>query len=252
MKTLSTSFAAGLLFLALAAAQADESVPPNTLTPAERQSGWKPLFDGKTTDGWRGYRMDRMPPGWQVMDGTLVRVAGGPGGLGAGGGHDIVTVEEFDHFELQLEWKIARGGNSGVLYHVSEEPATAWHFAPEVQILDNAAFPNRDQRELAGACYDLYAPSRDVTRPAGQWNHLRLVVNGPQVEHWLNGEKIVSYELWSEDWNKRVEQSKFKVRPRFGTVKKGPICLQDHSDRVDFRSIKIRRLPGPDARSKQE
>jgi hypothetical protein len=215
---------------------------PNTLTDAEKKAGWKLLFDGKTTQGWRGYRMDKMPPGWRVADGALIRASGGPGGLGAGGGHDIVTLEEFDSFEFQVEWKISPNGNSGVLYHVSEEPATAWHFAPEVQILDNTTHPNRDPRELAGACYDLYAPSKDVTKPVGEWNHLRLVVDGPRVEHWLNGEKIVEYELWSEDWNRRVAQSKFRVRPQFGAIKKGPICLQDHSDRVEFRGIKIRPL----------
>lgn len=216
---------------------------PNTLTDAEEKAGWKLLFDGKTTQGWRGYKMEQMPPGWQVLNGTLARVTGGPGGKGAGGGDDIVTTKEFDNFELQLEWKIAPNGNSGVLYRVSEEPATAWHYAPEVQILDNTTHPNRDRRELAGACYGLYAPSKDVTKSVGQWNHLRLVVDGAHVEHWLNGEKIVEYELWSDDWNKRVAQSKFAARPQFGKLKKGPICLQDHSDRVEFRSIKVRPLP---------
>jgi hypothetical protein len=216
---------------------------PNTLTDGEKRAGWKLLFDGKTTDGWRGYQMDTMPPGWSVIDGALVRVKGGAGGKGAGGGDDILTIEEFDDFELQLEWKVVSAGNSGVLYHVSEEPITAWHYAPEVQILDNTAHPNRDRRQHAGACYDLYAPTKDMTKPVGEWNHLRLLVNGPHVEHWLNGEKIVEYELWSDDWNRRVAASKFKDKPKFGTIKKGPIALQDHSDRVQFRNIKIRPLP---------
>jgi hypothetical protein len=219
---------------------------PNRLTEAEKKAGWKLLFDGTTTKGWRGYRMEKMPPGWQVLDGALVRVKGGPGGQGAGGGHDIVTTEEFENFDLQLEWKISPNGNSGVLYRISEEPPAAWHFAPEFQLLDNTTHPNRDRRELAGACYDLYAPSKDVTKPVGEWNHLRLLVNGPRVEHWLNGEKVVEYELGSEDWNRRIAQSKFRTRPQFGAIKKGPICLQDHSDRVEFRSIKIRPLPALD------
>jgi hypothetical protein len=229
---------------AFIAGTALSAAEPNTLTDAEKQAGWKLLFDGKTTQGWRGYRMKEMPPGWTVADGALVRLKGGAGGKGAGGGDDIVTLEEFDHFDFSLEWKIVSNGNSGVLYHVSEEPVTAWHYAPEVQILDNSTHPNRDKRQLAAACYDLYAPSKDATKPVGQWNQMRILVNGAQVEHWLNGEKVVEYELWSEDWNRRVANSKFKERPKFATIKKGPICLQDHSDRIEFRSIKIRRLPG--------
>ena len=216
---------------------------PNTLTPAEKAAGWKLLFDGKTTAGWRGYQMEKMPPGWTALEGALVRLKGGAGGKGAGGGDDIVTTEEFENFDLSLEWKVVREGNSGVLYHVSEEPVTAWHYAPEVQVLDNSAHPTRDQRQLAGACYDLYAPSKDVTNPPGQWNQMRVLVRGSHVEHWMNGEKIVEYELWSDDWKARVAKSKHKEHPKFGTFKKGPICLQDHTDRIEFRNIKILRLP---------
>lgn len=213
---------------------------PNTLTEAEKAAGWKLLFDGKTTRGWRGYRMDEMPPGWTAVDGALVRLKGGAGGKGAGGGDDIVTTEEFENFDLSLEWKVVREGNSGLLYRVSEEPITAWHYAPEVQILDNSAHPTRDKRQLAGACYDLYAPTKDVTRPPGEWNQMRVLVNGAHVEHWMNGEKILEYELGSDDWKARVANSKHKDRPKFGTFKKGLICLQDHTDRIEFRNIKIR------------
>jgi len=230
-----------LLCLANLSAAA-ESPQPNTLTEAEKQAGWRLLFDGKTTTGWRGYKMEKMPPGWQAIDGALVRVSGGAGGKGAGGGDDIVTTEEFESFDLQLEWKVLKNGNSGVLYHVSEEPVTAWHFAPEVQILDNTSHPTRSKLELAGACYDLYPPSKDATKPPGEWNHMRIVVKGANVEHWMNGEKIVEYELWSDDWKQRVAGSKHKVRPQFGTFKKGPICLQDHTDRIEFRNIKLRPL----------
>jgi cytochrome c len=232
------SFAALLFF-----SYATFAAPLNTLTDAEKQAGWKLLFDGKTTAGWRGYKMDKMPPGWAVIDGILTRVKGGEGGKGAGGGDDIVTTEEFENFDLQLEWRTVPNGNSGVLYHVSEEPATAWHYAPEVQILDNTAHQTRDKRQLAGACYDLYAPTKDMTKPLGQWNVMRIVVKGAQAEHWLNGEKVVAYELWSDDWKKRVAASKHKDRAKFGTFKKGPIALQDHTDRLEFRNIKIRELP---------
>jgi cytochrome c len=220
-------------------ARADE---PNTLTANEKADGWKLLFDGKTTAGWRGYQKKEMPPGWKVIDGVLVRNSGGEGGKGAGGGDDIVTTEEFENFELSLEWKIVAGGNSGVLYHVSEEPETSWHYAPEVQLLDNTAHPTRDARQLAGACYDLYAPSKDVTRAVGNWNELRIKVDHNKVTHTLNGEKIVEYEIGSQDWKDRVAKSKFKDMPKFGTFAKGPICLQDHSDRIEFRNIKVRKL----------
>jgi hypothetical protein len=237
-----------LLICGVTGQAADTSPPANTLTEAEKQAGWKLLFDGKTTMGWRGYKMEGMPPGWKALDGALVRVSGGAGGKGAGGGDDIVTTEPYENFDLVLEWKVLKNGNSGVLYHVSEEPVTSWHYAPEVQILDNTSHPNRDKRQLAGACYDLYPPTKDVTRPPGEWNQMRVRVDGARVEHWINGEKVVEYELWSDDWNQRVAKSKHKAHPKFGTFKKGPICLQDHTDRIEFRNIKIRPLPAKEGK----
>lgn len=240
--------AAALLACGVNLGGAEQAQEPNTLTEAEKQAGWKLLFDGKTTAGWRGYKMETLPPGWKAIDGVLARVSGGAGGKGAGGGDDVVTTEEFENFDLSLECKITAKGNSGVLYHVSEEPITAWHYAPEVQILDNSAWPTRNPKQLAGSCYDLYAPAKDVTKPPGQWNQMRILVSGAHVEHWMNGEKVVQYELWSDDWKQRVAASKFKVHPKFGTFKKGPIALQDHTDRIEFRSIKIRPLPATPAR----
>ncbi len=224
------------LVLALAAFQ------DNSLTDEEKAGGWKLLFDGKSTDGWRGYKMDKIPAGWKAENGILARVAGGAGGKGAGGGDDIVTVDEYESFDLVLEWKITAGGNSGVLYRVVEKSATSWHESPEMQVLDNLKWPNRSKKELAGACYDMYAPSKDVTRPPGEWNKARLLVDGNKVEHWLNGEKMVEYELGSEDWNKRVAASKFKDKPLFGKSTKGRICLQDHSDRIEYKNLKIKVL----------
>lgn len=208
------------------------------------ETAWRSLFDGKTTEGWRGYKMARMPPGWKVIDGALVRVQGGAGGKGAGGGDDIITVEQFDDFELELEWRLMdRGGNSGIILRASEDAVTSWHTGPEVQVLDNAAYPGRDPRQLAGACYDLYAPAKDVTRPLGEWNQVRIVAQGKHIEHWLNGEKIVEYELGSDDWNRRVADSKFKNMPHFQEPPaKGHICLQDHTSRVEYRNIRIRPL----------
>ncbi len=232
-----------LVLCLLAAAPEDQ--PHNTLTEDETQAGWTLLFDGKSTDGWRGYKKESMPPGWKVIDGALVRVSGGAGGKGAGGGDDIVTEAQFDNFELQLEWKIVdRAGNSGIILRASEDAATSWHTGPEMQILDNAAYPGRDARQLAGACYDLYAPAQDVSRPRGEWNAVRVVAKGPHVEHWLNGVKLLTYELGSDDWNARVAQSKFKAMKHFQQPPtKGRICLQDHTARIEYRNIKIRPLP---------
>lgn len=221
---------------------------PNTLTEAEKKDGWKLLFDGRSTDGWRGYRMDRMPPGWKAEDGVLARVAGGAGGKGAGGGDDIVTADEYDNFDLTLEWKIRTKGNSGVLFRVTEQSATSWHEAIEMQVLDNGPWPNRSKKELAGAAYDMVAPSRDVTRPVGEWNRARLLADGNRIEHWLNGEKLVEYEIGSDDWNQRLAASKFKDKPLYAKARKGRICLQDHSDRIEYRNLKIRPLPAKEGR----
>lgn len=214
------------------------------LTEQEKAAGWKLLFDGETTSGWRGYKQDEMPPGWNVIDGALVRVSGGAGGKGAGGGDDIVTVEQFDDFELKLEWKIVdRAGNSGLILRASEDAVTSWHTGPEMQILDNAAYPGRDVKQLAGACYDLYAPSKDVAKPRGEWNAVRVMADGPHIEHWLNGVKLLEYELGSDDWNARVAGSKFRDMPHFKNPPlRGHICLQDHTARIEYRNIKIRPL----------
>ncbi len=232
-----------VLFLALALPGTAQN--NKTLTEAEKKAGWRLLFDGKTTEGWRGYKMDKMPPGWKVIDGTLVRVSGGAGGKGAGGGDDIITVEQFDNFELQLEWRIMdKAGNSGVLLRVSEDAETSWHTGPEMQVLDNAAYPGRDVRELAGACYGLYAPPKDVSHPLGEWNAVQVVANGKHMEHWLNGVKVLAFELGSDEVKAAVAKSKFKNVAGFGTKIKGHILLTEHHDEASFRNVKIRELAG--------
>jgi Domain of Unknown Function (DUF1080) len=207
---------------------------PNTLTPAERSEGWRLLFDGKTLDGWRAFTATAPPAGWNAIDGALARV--GPGG-------DILTVDEFDSFELRLQWRISPGGNSGIFFHVGLDGEYVWSTGPEMQVLDNAGHADgKAPQTSAGSNYALHAPARDVTRPVGQWNDVRLLVKGPHVEHWLNDVKILEYELWSPDWEARVKASKFGIVPRYGRAKTGRIALQDHGDPVWYRSIKIRRL----------
>ncbi len=213
----------------------DEADGPNTLTSAERAAGWRLLFDGTTTSGWRGFKQSTVPTGWQAVDGALTRT---------GGGGDLITTEQFANFELLIEWQIAPGGNSGIMFRVSELAEATYITGPEMQVLDNGGHPDGGSGlSSAGACYGLYAPSRDVTRPPGAWNDVRLIVNGPHVEHWMNGVKIVEYDIGSADWLSRLETSPYRDVPVYGREPRGHIAIQDHGDRVAYRSIKVRVLP---------
>jgi hypothetical protein len=199
------------------------------------QSGWRPLFDGRTTAGWRGFRRDTVPGGWQVVDGALTRV--GPGG-------DIITTDQFANFELELEWNVAPGGNSGIMFRVTEDSDATYKSGPEMQVLDDAAHRDGQSRlTAAGANYGLDAAPAGVVKAAGEWNAVRLVVNGAHVEHWLNGVKVVEYELWSPAWEAKVAATKFAQWPGYGRARRGHIALQDHGDRVAYRNIRIRVLP---------
>lgn len=221
------------LMVILAAAVYQE--PPNRLTPEEEEAGWKLLFDG-TLDGWRGYRREEVPAGWQARDGALVFTPGNRGGT-------IITVDQYADFELALEWRVSEGGNSGIFYRATEDEVQPYWTGPEMQLLDNAG--HRDGRTpatSAGSNYALHAPTEDVTRPVGEWNQVRIIVRGPQVEHWMNGVRIVAYELWSDDWRALVQSSKFGEWPGYGLARAGHIGLQDHGDSVWFRNIKIRTL----------
>ena len=208
----------------------------NQLTEAEKAEGWKLLFDGKSTNGWRGFRQSAMPShGWEIADDSLV--------CNKGTGGDIVTDEQFGDFELSFEWKVEPGGNSGVFFRVSEDEPYVWLTGPEMQLLDNER--HRDGENpltSAGANYALHAPEADHSYPAGSFNHSRLLVKGRHVEHWLNGTKLFAYEIGSDDWLTRVAQSKFSDMPKYGRNTSGHIALQDHGDRVWFRNIKIRPL----------
>ena len=205
-----------------------------TLAAPADTNGWRPLFDGKTLKGWRGYQKETPPAGWSVQDGILVR---------SDKGGDLITEEEFGDFELSLEWKISSGGNSGIFYRVLENTKEIWHNAPEYQILDNARHKDgANAMTSAAACYALYPPSKDVTKPVGEWNETRIVAKGKHVEHWLNGVKVVEYEVGNDDWKARVTASKFKVHPGFGEQIKGRIGLQDHESLVWYRNIRVRDL----------
>lgn len=264
-------FGAFLLLFGVTACQSPEAEPEmaaevptetemvNALTEAEQAEGWQLLFDGQSTAGWRGYMSDSVPGQWSAQDGAL-RFDPSVDAMGG----DIITENEYESFELTLDWKIAECGNSGLFFHVVEDPqyAQTYHTGPEMQVLDNACHPDAANApdRWAGANYALHAPAyaeqgfaqkeaggaldstTNLVRPAGEWNHVRLVVDGPHVEHWLNGEKIVDYELWSDDWKQRVANSKFTEWPDYGMARSGHIALQDHGDAVWYRNIKIRPL----------
>ncbi|HEX5831448.1 MAG TPA: DUF1080 domain-containing protein, partial [Gemmatimonadaceae bacterium] len=206
----------------------------NQLTAEERDAGWRLLFDGRTTAGWRGFRQSGLSDGWRVVDGALTH-------LGSGG--DIVTTDQFRDFELTLDWKVRAGGNSGVFYRVTESVPVIYEGAPEMQVLDDAAHADgASQLTSAGAVYGLYPAPRGIVRPAGEWNHARILVRGSHVEHWLNGTKMAEYELGSADWKARVAASKFAAWPHYGLATEGHIGLQDHGDWAAFRNIKLRVL----------
>lgn len=220
---------------------------PNQLTEAEKQDGWKLLFDGETLNGWHKYLSDSIGKKWQVQDGTLF-FAGDEEGedeLRAAEGGDIVTDDEFENYELNLEWKISPAGNSGIIYNVVESPEyeRIWHTGPEMQILDNTAHPDsKIETHRAGDLYDLIACSEENVKAVGEWNAIRLIVNNGKLEHWMNGKKVVETEMWTDAWKEMVAASKFNDRPAFGTGRKGRIALQDHNDPVWFRNIKIKEL----------
>lgn len=209
----------------------------NHLTPEEEAAGWRLLFDGASLEGWRGYRMDGVPAGWAARDGVLAFTSGD------GGGGDLITVDRFADFELALEWKVGPAGNSGVFFRVTEEERAPYWTGPEMQILDNSGHRDgQNGKTSAGANYGLHAPAEDVARPAGEWNSARIVVRGAQVEHWLNGVQIVTYELWTPQWRAAVAATKFGEWPGYGRAAEGHIGLQDHGDPVWFRNIKLREL----------
>jgi hypothetical protein len=230
--------------LALAKSQSPAAAPPvNTLTAKEKAAGWKLLFDGKTTKGWRAFKSGPVPADhWVAKEGSLECVGGKKV-------TDIVTEDEFDNFELVWDWKITPGGNSGVKYLVDESMAKKGNdgIGFEYQILDDEKHPDakkgKDGDRTAGSLYDLIPAAKDKKlNPVGEWNESRLLVDGNHVEHWLNGVKVLSYERGSADMKARIAESKYKDIKGFGEVQKGHLLLQDHDNEVYYRNVKIRVL----------
>ena len=234
---------------------------PNTLTPSERAAGWRLLFDGKTLSGWRGLGYDTVPTAhWVVVDGAIKKIASGNVPRVADGrplaGGDLMTVDSFADFELSFEWKVTPGANSGVKYNVSEAMSMAQGGAGtqggpthsalgfEYQILDDDRHEDAKlSSHRAGALYDLVAPNdRKHLRPVGEWNRSVVVFRGHHGEHWLNGQKVVEFDLGTARMDSLLAASKYKTIPRFGQKRTGHIVLQDHGDEVYYRDIKVRPL----------
>lgn len=216
------------------------------LTETEMAEGWISLFDGKTTKGWHKYGGFPVGSAWKITDGALMLDSTNKkDGKIVDGGY-ILTDEEFENFHLKIEWKIAPGGNSGILYLTNEDTVkfkNPYESAPEMQVLDNDAHPDaKIIKHRAGDLYDLISAVPETVKKAGEWNLAEVVVNNGKLEHWLNGTKVLETTLWDDAWNKMVAASKFKEWPGFGTFKKGKICLQDHENTVWFRNIKIKKL----------
>lgn len=206
----------------------------NTLSHEEVKAGWKLLFDGKTTKGWHNFKSKTISDGWQVVDGTLTIVDPSKAG-------DIVTNEKYEWFELQLEAKLGKGQNSGIMFHVADDGEATWHSGPEVQLYDH---PAEKGVEITGYLYQLYGSDVDASKPVGEWNHVRIVVAPDKCWTEVNGVKYYEYVLGSKDFFDRVAKSKFAEFPGFAKLKKGTIAIQGDHGNVSFRNIKIRKIAG--------
>lgn len=224
--------------------------PPknNTLTPQEIADGWELLFDGKTMKGWKDYNGDTLTEPWHVVDGVIQAHGDGSDLSGY-----IVTDRQFDNFILDWDWKLSHGGNSGILYHVVEDPyfKVPYVTGPEYQLIDNDGWEKENAPEKLeswqrlGVDYAMHIPELDslFVNPPGQWNNSRIVFDNGHVEHWLNGHKILEFEAWTDDWFKRKNSGKWNNAPEYGLAETGVICLQDHGSPASFRNIKIKQLP---------
>ena len=212
----------------------------NTLTAKEQKDGWKLLFDGKTTAGWRNFNTTTVGAGWKVQNGELYLDKTVKEGRG-----DILTEAEYENYEFSIEWKIDACGNSGIIFNVVEDPKyeATYVTGPEMQVLDNACHPDaKIIKHRAGDLYDLISSSTETVKPAGEWNNAVIRSDHGKMEFWLNGKKIVEFKMHDAKWDAMVAASKFKTMPDFGKALKGHIALQDHGDIVWYRNIKIREL----------
>ncbi len=233
-------FLSALALMTVCSLRAADDANINTLTDAEKAAGWKLLFNGKDFSGWHNFKREGVRPGWKIEDGALV--CADPHNAG-----DIVSPEKYDWFELQLDYNISEAGNSGIMYHVTEQGGAVWATGPEFQLEDNVKAADHIR---CGWLYALYEPpidpqtgkTLDATKPVGEWNHVRLVISPEKCIHEINGVKYFEYVLGSEDFKERVAKSKFASMPNFAKSNIGYIALQGDHGRVEFRNIKVRPL----------
>jgi hypothetical protein len=221
---------------------AQETDKSNTLSNKEIKQGWQLLFDGHTLEGWKGYNSDQVFNCWSVVKGELVCMGEG-GSVTAG---DIITVADFDNFELSLDWSISKAGNSGIFYHVLEgnQYHAAYETGPEYQLIDDAGWPDKlEEWQKTGADYAMTPALKDkILKPVGEWNESRIIYNKGHVEYWLNGMKVVEFQAYSPQWNELKMAGKWKDFPGYAVSQKGHIGLQNHGSGVKFRNIKVRKL----------
>jgi len=205
------------------------------VSEAQSAAGWRSLFNNNSTDAWRGYKSQTFPSGWKIQDGVLTKT---------GAVDDIMTKDQFGNFQLAWDWKLSPGGNAGVFYRGTEEYDHIYWSAPEYQLLDDAGHPDGKSRlTSAGADYALYPSPAGVVKPAGEWNSSMIVANGNVVQHWLNGQKLLEYDMGSADWAAKVKASKFAAYPNYGRAAKGYIAIQgDHDGTLSIRNVRIREL----------
>lgn len=208
----------------------------NTLSENEKREGWQLLFNGKNLDGWRTFQGKEIS-GWKVVDGVLNN-----SGVGSDHGGDIITKVKYQNFELSLEWKIAPQSNSGIFYHVNEKIGRAiYESGPEYQLIDDKGWPDKLREDQhSGANYGMHAPKNAVVKDVNDWNQTRIIVDGTHVQHYLNGVKVVDYQLWDDDWKLLKENGKWQDYPYYGMARKGQIGLQDHGGLAQFRNMKIK------------
>ena len=223
-------------------AVAGPAAAPGELSTEEAEAGFMSLFDGESLEHWRGFRLDQVPAGWAVADGVIHFVP--PTGDDAGPRADLMTREQYRNFEFRFDWAVTPGGNSGVMFHVSEDARASYSTGPEFQILDDGGHRDGQRMETSAASnYALHARQGGELVPVGEFNTSALRVEGAAVTHWLNGEKVVEYTLWDDEWKELVAASKFASMPGYGMMETGHIALQDHGNEIWFRNLRILVLP---------
>jgi hypothetical protein len=221
-----------LLIMSFKPLQAD-----NMLTESEKKAGWKLLFNGKSTDGWRTYKNSEQNS-WEVVSGQMHTKSDE-----ALKHSDLITKDQYKDFELQVDWKVDKGANSGILYHALETHDASYETGPEYQLIDDVGYPGKlEDWQKSGADYAMHPPSQIASKPAGEYNHTRIVVKGDHVEHWLNGVKVADFHAWTPEWEALKKAGKWKDHPDYGTSKTGFIVLQDHGGGVWFKNVKLRKL----------